>query len=117
MHSAADRSASSTARTPWGPAPDPRRSVGGTSGSPGAERGPRTAADRSPSGAEAGRTDEDDPGEARRMFRGGDDHILPRQRERHDVDGGLSRLHDAPPDALELLPIEFPAIGRVGPIR
>ena len=39
--------------------------------------------------AESGRTDEDDAAEALRMLCGGGDDILPRQRERDDIDGGL----------------------------
>ena len=67
--------------------------------------------------AESGRTDKDDAAEALRMLRGGDDDILPRQRERDDIDGDLARLQRGHPDALELLAVECPAVGRVGPIR
>ena len=51
------------------------------------------------------------------MIRGGDDDILPRQRERDDIDGGFPGLHGGKPDALELLAVECPAVRRVGPIR
>ena len=67
--------------------------------------------------AESGRTDEDDAAETLRMLRGRDDDILPRKRERDDIDRGLARLQRGHPDALELLAVECPAVRRVGPIR
>jgi len=47
----------------------------------------------------------------------GDDDVLRRERERDDVDGSLAGLKCGRPDALELLTVERPPIGRVGPLR
>ena len=51
------------------------------------------------------------------MLRRGDDDILPRQRERDDIDGDLARLQGSHPDAFEVLAVECPAVGHIGPIR
>ena len=66
---------------------------------------------------ESCRTDEDDAAETVRFRCRGDDDVLSRQRERDDVDRGLSGLQGGVADAPQVVAVERPAIGRVGPIR
>src|ERR1019366_8378018 len=67
--------------------------------------------------SETGGADEHDPPEPLRVIGRGDDDVLRRERERDDIDGSLAGLKCGRADALELLTVERPAIGRVGPLR